>query len=160
MRVVFDTNIFISAFVIPGGNAEEAYLHAVGGRFELSTSISILTENANTLRTKFAWSEDKVRRVLQAISKISTVLKTHPHLHVLHDDPHNRILECALFAKANMIVTGDYHLLALKRYASVASIASMASVASVESIASVASIASIADIASIESIAGGEGKGA
>ena len=29
---------------------------------------------------------------------------------------HNRILECALFAKANMIVTGDYHLLALERY--------------------------------------------
>ncbi len=116
MRVVFDSNIFISAFVIAGGNAEEAYLHAVGGRFELFTSISILTETANTLRSKFAWPEDKVRRFLQAISKISTVLKTHPHLHVLHDDPDNRILECALLAKANMIVTGDYHLLALKRY--------------------------------------------
>ena len=63
MRVVFDTNIFISAFVIPGGNAEEAYLHAVGGRFELFTSISILTETANTLRTKFVWWEDKVLRL-------------------------------------------------------------------------------------------------
>jgi len=29
MRVVFDTNIYISAFAIPGGNAEEAYLKAI-----------------------------------------------------------------------------------------------------------------------------------
>ncbi len=42
MRAVFDTNIFISAFVIPGGNAEEACLQAVRATFELFTSIAIL----------------------------------------------------------------------------------------------------------------------
>ena len=41
MRAVFDTNIFISAFVIPGGKAEEAYLQAVRATFELFTSIAI-----------------------------------------------------------------------------------------------------------------------
>jgi hypothetical protein len=41
MRVVFDTNICISAFAIPGGQAEEAYLHALRGRFELCTSVPI-----------------------------------------------------------------------------------------------------------------------
>ena len=116
MRVVFDTNIFISAFVIPGGHAEEAYLHAVHGVFELFTSMSILTETANTLRTKFEWSDDKVQRVLRSISRIATVLKTRPHLHILRDEPDNRILECALLAEADIIVTGDRHLLSLKRH--------------------------------------------
>ncbi|MGH7409934.1 MAG: putative toxin-antitoxin system toxin component, PIN family [Candidatus Methylomirabilis sp.] len=116
MQVVFDTNIFISAFAIPGGHAEEAYLHAVHGTFELFTSVSILTETANTLRTKFEWSDEKVQRVLRSISKIATVLKTRPHLHILKDEPDNRILECALLAKADVIVTGDRHLLLLTRY--------------------------------------------
>lgn len=116
MRVVFDTNIFISAFAIPGGHADEAYLHAVRGGFELFTSVSILTETANTLRTKFEWSDEKVQRVLRSISRIATVLKTRPHLHILKDEPDNRILECALLTKADIIVTGDRHLLALKHH--------------------------------------------
>ena len=58
MRVVFDTNIFISAFVIPGGNAEEAYLHAIRATFELFTSVPILVETANKLKIKFEWSDE------------------------------------------------------------------------------------------------------
>lgn len=116
MRVVFDTNIFVSAFGIPGGNAEEAYLHAVQGAFELFTSVSILTETANTLRGKFEWSDEKIQRLLRSISKTAIVLKTRPDLHILTDEPDNRILECALLAEANIVVSGDRHLLSLKRY--------------------------------------------
>ena len=114
MRAVFDTNIFICAFGIPGGNADEAYLHAVRGTFELFTSVAILTETATTLQTKFQWSDEKVRQLLQAISQTATVLRTQPHLHLLADEPDNRILECAALAKADVIVTGDRHLLVLQ----------------------------------------------
>ncbi|MDA2924889.1 putative toxin-antitoxin system toxin component, PIN family [Acidobacteria bacterium AH-259-L09] len=120
MRVVFDTNIFISAFVIPGGNAEKAYLHAVRGAFELITSVAILTETANTLSTKFAWSHARIQELLRTISTTATVLKTRPYLDVLRDEPDNRILECALLAQADAIVTGDQHLLSLKEYQGVA----------------------------------------
>ena len=113
MRAVFDTNIFISAFFIPGGNAEEAYLQAVRATFELFTSIAILTETANKLRTNFEWSNERVAKLVGAISKTATVLKTEPHLHVLTDEADNRILECAVLAEADFIVTGDKHLLAL-----------------------------------------------
>ncbi len=44
------------------------------------------------------------------------MLKTQPYLRVLQDDPDNRILECALIAQADMVVTGDRHLLSLKGY--------------------------------------------
>jgi putative PIN family toxin of toxin-antitoxin system len=115
VRVVFDTNVFISAFAIPGGQAEEAYLHAVRGTFDLFSSVSILTETANTLRTKLEWADERVQRALRSISKTATVLKTRPHLHILNDEPDNRILECALLAKADYIVTGDRHLQELTR---------------------------------------------
>jgi len=116
VRVVFDTNIFISAFVIPGGNAEEAYLQAVRGTFTLYSSIAILTETANTLRTKFEWSDEKALRLLESVSRTAVVLRTRPHLHIVKDEPDNRILECALLAEADSIVTGDRHLLSLKQF--------------------------------------------
>jgi len=116
VRAVFDTNIFISAFVIPGGNAEEAYMQAVRGDFQLFTSVTILTETANILQTKFGWSDARVAMLVGAISKTATVLKTEPHLHDLADEADNRILECAVLAEADFIVTGDKHLLALGHY--------------------------------------------
>ena len=116
MQVVFDTNIFISAFVTPGGSAEKAYLEAVRGTFELFTSVAILTETANTLRTKFEWSDYKTQQLLRAISKTATVVKSKPHIHLLKDEPDNRILECALLTRADLIVTGDQHLLSLREY--------------------------------------------
>lgn len=116
MRVVFDTNIYISAFAIPGGNADEAYVEAIRGKVELFTSVAILTETARVLQTKFDWTEDKVRDALHDISETATVLRPRPSLHLLKDEPDNRILECAVAAHAQWIVTGDRHLLALKRH--------------------------------------------
>ena len=116
MRVVFDTNIFVSAFAIPGGNAEEAYLQAVHGAFDLLTSVAILTETARVLQVKFDWSHEKVQELLHTIGLVATVLKTEPTLRILRDDPDNRILECAQLGRADVIVTGDRHLLALQRH--------------------------------------------
>jgi len=116
VRVVFDTNIFISAFVIPGGQAEEAYLRAVHGDFQLFTSIAILTETANVLQKKFGWSDARAALLVQTIGKTASVLKSRPTLHVLADEADNRILECALLADADVIVTGDKHILALNHY--------------------------------------------
>ena len=116
MKVVFDTNIYISAFVIPGGNAEKAYLHAIEGDFELCTSVAILTELARKLDEKFGWEKQKIVQLIISISDVATVLKTIPRLKVLSDDPDNRILECALKAGADFLVTGDKHLLKLKNF--------------------------------------------
>ena len=116
LKVVFDTNVFISAFVIPGGKAEEVYLHALKGDFPLYSSIAILHETAQKLREKFGWQENRIAHLLKAIAKVATVIKTQPHLHLLTDEPDNRILECAIEVKADFIVTGDKHLLDLKHF--------------------------------------------
>jgi uncharacterized protein len=119
VRVAFDTNIYISALAIPGGNAEDAYLEAVRGTVELFTSVTILTETARVLQTKFDWAEDKVREAVLDISQTATVLRPRPTLHILDDEPDNRILECAIDAQAEFVVSGDRHLLALKRHADI-----------------------------------------
>ena len=116
MKVVFDTNIFISAFVIPGSKAEEAYLRALKRDFVLYSSVAILTETAQTLREKFDWSNSKITHLLKTISKVAAVIKTQPHLHLLSDEPDNRVLECAEAADADFIVTGNKHLLSLRHF--------------------------------------------
>lgn len=116
MHVVFDTNIYISAFALPGGNAEAAYLQAIRGGFQLYTSVAILTETSRVLQTKFEWDEERIRQAIQEISQVATVLRPRPTLHILKDEPDNRILECAVAAQAQWIVSGDRHLLSLRRH--------------------------------------------
>lgn len=118
MKVVFDTNIFISAFAIPGGKAEEVYLLGLTGKYTLYSSVPILTETAQKLREKFDWEENKIIDFLRATAGIAVIVKPQSHLHLLSDDPDNRILECAEEAKADFIVTGDKHLLSLKHFKS------------------------------------------
>jgi len=116
LKVVFDTNIFISAFVIPGGKAEAVYSDALRKDFTLYSSVAILTETAQKLREKFGWQQDKITSLLKAIAKVAIVIKTEPHLHLLADEPDHRVLECAEAAGADFIVTGDKHLLFLKHF--------------------------------------------
>jgi putative PIN family toxin of toxin-antitoxin system len=120
VKVVFDTNIYISAFAIPGGNAEQAYLLALQGRFQLLTSVAILAEAATTLQKKFDWSTEKTERLMTHLGKVAEVLRTQAHLHVLTDEPDNRVFECGVQAQADRIVTGDRQLLALKHYEGIA----------------------------------------
>ena len=116
MRVVFDTNIYISAFITPRGRAETALLRAVHGEFLLFTSVPILTEMARKLREKFRWDDGHITAAVRHAAAVGTVVKPALTLAVLADEPDNRILECALEAKAGIIVTGDRHLLNLGEY--------------------------------------------
>lgn len=116
MKVVFDTNIYISAFAIPGGKAEDAYFYAVKGKIKLYTSIPILTETARILQTKFKWDRLHITKLLKTINRTATVVISQKNIHILQDEPDNRILECAVKADANFIVTGDKELLALEKF--------------------------------------------
>jgi uncharacterized protein len=116
VRAVLDTNIYVSAFALPGSIAEEALQRAVHGRYELVTSTAILAELATVLANKFKWDPGRALEACREILEISTVVRPKKHIRVLADDPDNRILECALAAHADCIVTGDKHLLGLGRF--------------------------------------------
>lgn len=114
-RVVFDTNIFLSAFIF-GGNPEKLFELARAKKLHLFTSPSILTEFADRLRDKFGWSEEDIVEAIKTVGYSSELVKPVRRLTILEDDPDNRILECAVEAEVDFIVSGDKHLLSLKEH--------------------------------------------
>jgi uncharacterized protein len=116
MKVVFDTNVFISAFILPDSQGEQAFLLAHRGMFDLYSSVPILTETAKTLRAKFEQSDEDIKVSLKIISRAAILMKPSHKITILSDAPDNRILECAVEAEADLVVTGDRHLLKLKKF--------------------------------------------
>ncbi len=113
MRVVFDTNIFISALVFPGRQAEKAVFRVVEGRDHLLISRPIVVEVLAVLARKFAREGEELARVAVLLAEIGELVAPKHRLHVLTDDADNRILECAVAGSAEQVVTGDRALLQL-----------------------------------------------
>ena len=65
MKAVFDANIIVSAFILPGSRGEQAFLVAHRRKIGLYSSIPILTETARILRTKFDQPEKDVTAPLK-----------------------------------------------------------------------------------------------
>jgi putative PIN family toxin of toxin-antitoxin system len=116
MMVVFDTNIFISAFAIPGGMAEKAVLRILEGRDELVISSDIIKEVLSVLSLKFGRDREALSHVAVILSDMGAWVEPKQTVRVLKDDPDNRILECASFRKADIIVTGDKEMLRLGEF--------------------------------------------
>ncbi len=116
MKAVFDTNIFISAFAIPGSRAGAAILKAVEGDVGLVISRDIIRETLDVLARKFDRNPDELARVAVYLSELAEVVTPRRRLKVLDDEPDNRILECAVAGKAEVIVTGDQAMLRLGAY--------------------------------------------
>jgi putative PIN family toxin of toxin-antitoxin system len=112
-KVVFDTNVYISAFITRGGKAEQAWKLTLEGKVEVFTSVVILTEMAGKLREKFHWRDELIKATIKHIAKTAKVIKPSIKINILADEPDNRILECAQGAGSEIIVTGDKHLLDL-----------------------------------------------
>jgi PIN domain-containing protein len=68
LRAVFDTNVYISAFIYREGLPFRIWRHAVGGRFVLLTSPAIMREIAKVLR-RFEWQEDEIVQHLKLVAR-------------------------------------------------------------------------------------------
>lgn len=116
MRVVFDTNILISALVFPGGQGEAALRRIIEETDRLVLSRPILDEILGVLGRKFARDAEELAHVAVFLAELAVIVTPKHRLHIVQDEPDNRILECAVAGHAITIVTGDKALLALKRY--------------------------------------------
>ena len=116
MKLVFDTNIFISALVIPGSKAEKAILRIIEGNDTLLISREIIKEVLDVLSTKFNRDREAISHVAVYLLDIAQVVNPAKRIRIFKDDPDNRILECAFGGKADAIVTGDKEMLKLKEY--------------------------------------------
>ena len=116
MRVVFDTSIFISAFVIPGSLAEQAILKIIEEEDVLLISKDIIGEVLSVLSRKFGRDREGLSHVAVTLSDLAELMKPGKRVAVFKDEPDNRILECALSGKADLVVTGDKKILELREY--------------------------------------------
>ena len=81
----------------------------------------ILEEVAGVLTRKFGWSEERSAQAVRALRAAATVIEPQRRQPVIESsEADNRILECAVEAAADHLVTGDRrHLLPLEEHAGV-----------------------------------------
>jgi len=116
VRVVFYTNIFISAFIIPGSLAEKAILKIIEEEDFLLISKDIIDEVLSVLASKFGRDREGLSHVAVTLSDLAELVKPGKRVNVFKDEPDNRILECALSGEADLLVTGDKKILQLREY--------------------------------------------
>ena len=116
MNVTFDTNILVSGFTLPEGRASRAMVNITLRNDDLFISQPIIEELLRVLDNKFNWSAAALASVNGWIARNCQVATPMETLSVLADEPDNRILECAVAANADLIVTGDRRMLALGNF--------------------------------------------
>ncbi len=119
VKVVFDTNVWISIFMEKRlrdefSRVKEDLTVYISEDIGLEISKVLQYSQVAEILRKIGTGEKEVLRILAVNSK-----KVEPKLklHVVNEDAEdNTILECALAAGADIIVSGDKHLLKLGRF--------------------------------------------
>ena len=119
MRIVFDTNVFVSAFESLGDSSSAALQRILDGKDHLLISKPVIDELLGVLARKFSCDPAYLARTALFLVEIAEAVQPVHQLHVFADDPDNRVLECAIAGGADAIVTGDRAMLKLGRYANV-----------------------------------------
>lgn len=116
LRVVLDTNVLISGLLFRGPPNVILH-HALEGTFQLFVSADLLDELARVLSGKFPHRLEAIQHTLHALQELAIAIVPKEPVNVIRVDPSdNRILECALCAQADVIVSGDHHLLDLRSF--------------------------------------------
>ena len=116
IRVVLDTNIYVSS-VFWLGKPHQIVELAVNGKIQAFTSTQILEELERVLKRDFLEDHDFIESQIALILEYSKIVKSANTIQAIKDDPDdNKIIECAVTANADYIVTGDPHLLNLKEF--------------------------------------------
>jgi uncharacterized protein len=119
MRVVLDTNILISALIIPGRAPDLLYQGWKDGRFTLITSTEQLDEFRRVTRypkLKIFIEPSKAGAMFNKLRQLAFVVDKLPHVAISKDPADNFVLAMAVAGGADFLVTGDKRdLLRLRR---------------------------------------------
>lgn len=115
IRVVLDTNIIISGLVFRGKPGRILEL-AADGALACVTSDSLRSEVEDVLARKFSWSAAMIVTACEPLWTLAEWVMPSRVITACSDPDDNRVLECAAEAEVHFIVTGDHHLLTMKRF--------------------------------------------
>jgi putative PIN family toxin of toxin-antitoxin system len=117
LKVVLDTNVYVSAFKGGRGVPFELWLRAVRREYDTLVSPAIIRELADVLRTDLKWPEAEIIAQLKLMVRVTKIVEPKITLQVIKADPDDdRIVECAVAGNAHLIVSGDHHLAKLKEF--------------------------------------------
>ncbi len=116
-RVVIDTNVIVSAFGWHG-RPEEVVRLVTKGKITSYISTEMLAELRKVVMyPKFKFSEALQAEIIETVFFESSLVFVNESLNVIADDPEdNKVLECAVSAGADFIISGDKHLLNLENF--------------------------------------------
>src|ERR1035437_4379309 len=92
---------------------------ASAGLFDIRTSKPLLDELSRVLRDRLEYSGEEVTEIRKRLEKLCTVTELTERITDCSDPDDNRVLECAVAAKAGFIVTGDNALLRLNPFSNI-----------------------------------------
>ena len=117
IRVVIDTNIFVSSFF--GGNPRKIVDLWKSGQLTLCLSKPIVHEYVEVLKRLGLQNERELDELLGLFAHGFHILfsaKT-PELNVVEEDPDdNKFIECAVALKCTFVISGDKHLTEIRDY--------------------------------------------
>ena len=115
-RVVVDTNVLVSALIKKGKPLE--LVQRLLEKHTLILSSQMLAELADVLsRDKFSITSAQIDRFISLLLRKSTVASISGNLNVIKKDPDdNIVLLTAINGNADYIVSGDKHLLTLRKF--------------------------------------------
>ena len=122
IKVVLDTNVFVSAVLNPVGNPGRIIELVKQGRLKLIVSPDILAEIESTLSyprlIKLHKKSSKwIKAFVKELSDKAIITPGTLELDAIKDDPSDNIyLACAVEGLANFIISGDQHLTKLKTF--------------------------------------------
>ncbi|MFN8499296.1 MAG: putative toxin-antitoxin system toxin component, PIN family [Anaerolineae bacterium] len=122
MRVVLDTNVVVSSFIAPASTPARVLALMSEDQFELLVSEAILAEYEAVLKypriqARHRRSDSEVADIVAGFRALATVIEPTRRLDIVQDDADdNKLLECAVEGGAEIIASGDSHLLSLKGY--------------------------------------------
>lgn len=116
-KVVIDNNVLVSAFGWHG-KPEEVVRLATTGRIENFTSTEMLSELTRVVGyPKLRFPESLQAEIIETVFTSSSLVNVSESLKVINSDiSDNRVLECAVAACVDFIISGDKHLLDLKKF--------------------------------------------
>lgn len=118
--IVFDANVYIAS--LKRGTYSEYWLRQASITPEIKVSVSeeILREVQEKLESRFGLSRRQATDYIAQIREVSTVVTPREKLEVVERDPDdNKIIECAVEAGVQMVITMDRDLLDMKNYENV-----------------------------------------
>lgn len=119
-RLVLDTNLLVSA-VLGEGHPRTLLRSCIDGAHKLLGSPATIGEFSEVLaRPKFRMTGEEVARAVAVLVQTAELVETSSRLAVVTADPDDdRFLELAVDGKADLLVSGDRHVLDLQEFAGI-----------------------------------------